>query len=325
MTPVVSERPTFEQAFAAEPAATDSLPVTPASESPTPDSASAATTEPPAAELQATTTPSPETKAGEPPKERWDDILANTRTKTRAEVEAEWKAYEWAKQVPKEQFDSMAQWYAKAQTNPVEFALSLVEELSADQQHAATLRSHAGRLLRSARSGPAEAQTPDLKPDIPVYDNQGQLVAQTFSADKVQSIVQHAVQQAITEHVQPLKQDAATRQRAEQQAEQQRQQHAFVASESARIQSAVLKLPKAHEHWTAIVEKAKTYADDLPVGEALRDAYFEVVLPTLTHAAKSEVLDSLKTKAAAGSVNPSGAVVASTKRPASFLDPSLKW
>jgi hypothetical protein len=37
------------------------------------------------------------TATGEPPQERWSDILASARTKTRAEVEAEYKQkYGWA-------------------------------------------------------------------------------------------------------------------------------------------------------------------------------------------------------------------------------------
>lgn len=320
MSEAVSERPTFEQAFAAEPPATESLPVTPPTDDAAPAQASADATVPPVSATDATDHASPE---GPIPLERHKAILDGVyRERDEAKQQLEgWKAYEWAKQVPKEQFDSMLSWYQRAQTDRMGFLRDVVGELKADPQAAPEFRSWVAREL-GTRTASTE---PDLKPDIPVYDGQGQLVAQTFSAEKVQSIVQHAVQQAIAEHVQPLKQDADSRRQAEQQAEQQRQAQAYVASESARIRSAVQKLPHADQHWAAIVEKAKTYSDQIPVGEALRDAYLEVVLPTLTQTAKTEVLDSLKTKAAAGSVNPSGAVVASTKRPSSFLDPGLTW
>ena len=320
---VVSERPTFAQAFASEAPAADPLPAQTSTETATPASASADARVPPATATPETDHPSTD---GPIPLERHKAILDGVykeRDDAKQQLEG-WKAYEWAKKVPQAEFESMVQWYAKANQDPIEFVLGRLDELSSDPQHAAAMRSHAARLLRAARTSP-ETAAPDLKPDIPVYDDKGALVSQTYSADRVQSIVQHAVAQAIAEHVQPLKQDAASRKQAEQQAELQREQDAYVTRESSRIKATVQKLPKAQEHWDAIVAKAKTYDAELPVGEALRDAYLEVVLPTLTQAAKADVLDNLKTKAAASSVNPSAAAVTGTKRPASFHDPSLKW
>jgi hypothetical protein len=59
---------------------------------------------------------------------------------------------------------------------------------------------------------------------------------------------------------------------------------------------------------------------------SLERAYIATVVPKLRAREQAQVLDDLKTKANASSgVNPSGAAIASTRRPKDFNDPSLKW
>lgn len=314
------ERPTFAQAFASEGTATESPTVTPGPETTPAASASAETTPPPATDGQPPDHAS--TKDGPIPLERHKQILDGIykeRDEARQHLE-EWKQYEWAKSVKREDLDAMSAWYQRAHANPVEFALQLVDELSGNAQHAAAMRSHAARLLRAAREGQAESEAP-IEPGIPAYDDKGQLVGRTYTDAQIQTLLTREIDKRLN----PVTQELQSRKQAEQQAEQQRQYQAYVSQESARIKTAVQKLPKATEHWDAIVAKARTYPEDVPVGEALRDAYYEVVFPTLKDSAKSEVLDTLKTKAHAGSVNPAGAVVATTTKPKSLLDPSLTW
>lgn len=322
----VSERPTMQQAFAADLApVTESLPVS----TPTPETtpavpASAAAIGPPATSDPASVNPSTE-PTGPIPFDRHKTILDGAykeRDEAKQQLEA-WKPYEWAKQVDQTALNKAVELGQLYEKDRAGYIKQLLAEARVDPELGPIVRSELARELGSRpKSGP---DLSDLTPDIPVHDQTGALVAQTYSADRVQAIVQRAVASAIAEHVQPLKQDADTRRQTEQQAEQQRQQTAFLTRESTRIKSAVQKLPHAMEHWPAIVEKARTYPEDLPVGEAVRDAYFEVVGPKLSQAAQATVLDTLKTKAAASSVNPAGAVVASAHKPKSMLDPSLKW
>jgi hypothetical protein len=284
-------------------------------------SASADTTVPPADG----TTPDNASTAeptGPIPLDRHKAIL-DGRTKERDEARQQlegWKNYEWAKQVDRQAVERAVQLGQAFERDRAGYIASVIAEATSDPQLAPVVRSLIARELATRRPAPDL-----LKPDIPVYDEQGTLVSQTYSAERVQQLVQHAVAQAIAQHVQPLQQDAESRRQSAMMAEQQRQQQAFVTAESARIRSSVEKLPHAVEHWAAIVAKAREYPDEIPVGEALRDAYFDVVGPRLTQAAKADVLDTLKTKAAASSVNPTGAVVAATKRPRSLLDPTLTW
>ena len=317
----VSERPTFEQAFASEGTAAESPTATPTIETAQTDSASADTRVPPA-EGDATADVHPNTETQGPiPFERHKEILETWKQKARDEALTEWRSqYGWAEQVPREQLQTMNDWYQRAAQDPVTFALDLVDELSADQAHAPALRSHAARLLRAARQPAAD---PDIAPDIPVMDAQGQVVSQAFSADRVKQLIAREVAKAVN----PLQEDVNARKQQEQRETYAREVQQFTKRESSRIRASVEKLPHAKEHWQAIVAKAQTYPEDIPVGEALRDAYYDVVGPLLTDRAKSDVLDTLKTKAAAasGSVNPAGAAIASSKRPASFLDPNLQW
>ncbi len=277
--------------------------------------ASADAIDPPA---PTTATDTPSTEADGPiPLDRHKKILDGIykeRDDARTQLDS-WKAYEWAKQVPREQFDAMAAWYGKAQANPVEFALGLVEELSGDAQHAAVLRSQAGRMLRAAR---VEAPAGPTVPDIPIYDEQGQKVASLN--DIVQ---QHLAPYEAKEEARAQRE--AKQQEAAEQAALDRQVNDYVSSESQAIKAAIQEYPHAKERWDAIVEKAKTYPESLPVERALMRAYREVVLPTLPAAAKAEMLGTLQTKAAAATVNPSGAVVAAPRRPKSLLDPGLTW
>ena len=322
MAETVSDRPTFEQAFSAsEGTAADSLPATPATDSSQTDSASAPATGAPAATEAATDVHPGTEDQGPIPVDRHKAILEHARTEARDKAVAEWRQqYGWAEQVPREQLQTMNDWYQRAAQDPVAFALDLVDELSADQSHAPALRSHAARLLRAARAQSPEA---DITPDIPVMDAQGQVVSQAFSADRVKQLIAREVAKAVN----PLNEDKKTREDREHHETYQRELQQFTKRESSRIRASVESRPHAKEHWQAIVAKAQTYPEDIPVGEALRDAYYDVVGPLLTDRAKSEVLDTLKTKAAAasGSVNPAGAAIASSKRPASFFDPNLQW
>ena len=315
----MSERPTFTEAFASEGTAVDSPTTTPATETSTTDSASAPAT---AAPVQTATTPdvNPSTESGPIPLDRHTAILANAREKAKAEALAEWRQqYGWAESMPRDQVTAMSDWYQRAAQDPVKFAADLVDELAADPSHAPALRSQAARLLRAAR---AQAET-DIEPDIPVLNDQGQVVSKAFSADRVRQLIAREVEKAVN----PLQQSQHQREQREQQETYQRQLQTFTRQESSRIRAAVEKLPHATEHWDAIVAKAKTYSEDIPVGEALRAAWAEVVGPLLTARAKTEVLDTLKTKAAAaaGAVNPATAASATTTRPKSFHDPSLTW
>jgi hypothetical protein len=314
-TPAPSERPTFAQAFASEPSATDSQTVPASTETTPAASASADTTVPPASTTTGEITPAPlETKPqGEPPADRWPDILDNTRAKTRAEVEAEWQPYAWAKQVPQDSLQHMSNIAQRMTADPIGFLESYEAELVNHPTYGPQLRSRAGRTLAAGRTA-----APSLDPDVQIVDPHGNVTGATYSADRVKAIVE----QAIAQRLQPIEQD-----RQQQIATQKAQQ------EHARVESAADALLERAKGWEGFGDKANQIliatAWEAHPDWTLQDAYLHVfhtaILPTLSAKSQAKTLDDLKTKAAASTVNPASAVVASTKRPKSLMDKSLVW
>lgn len=287
---------------AALPAATASPAVTPEPVSSTPASATAT----PAAPITDNT--------GEPPKERWADILEHQRKTAREDATKEWdQQYGWAKSVKRDQLEQMANWYGRYTGDAGEFIETILQESLAHPVHGQSVKSRLGKMLSSLRT--SQAPTPDIEPDIPVLNDQGQVVSRTYSADAMKQIIAKAVQEAIGRDVDPLKQDFQSRQAS---AKQQQQQD-FITSESARIKASVIDRPQAKEHWPAIQAKARelvTGNDKLSAGEAVLGAYLEVVGPLLSQSAEADVLSDLQRKATAQTVHPGS--------PASSAKPKFK-
>src|SRR4051812_6347539 len=127
----------------------------PSSESTPADSASAAATEPPAADASDNgTAPA----AGEPPKERWNDILANARTKAAEEALA---PYSWAKQVDQQEFARVIEMSRKASADPIGYMQDFIKELQAHPEYSAQLRSLAAKALaQRSQQAPAVESEP---------------------------------------------------------------------------------------------------------------------------------------------------------------------
>src|SRR3990167_4887959 len=171
MPEVVSERPTFAQAFASEAPAAESLPATPSLESQPAERANADTIVPPAAETTGDVV-TPALTPGEPPKERWPDILANRRTKASDEGMAEWKQqYGWAESVDRAAVEEASRIGQLYQQDRAGYLKQLTQEALADPTLAPIIRSEAARVLAGAK----QAQ-PESEPDIPILDQQGNVV-----------------------------------------------------------------------------------------------------------------------------------------------------
>lgn len=309
-SPVTSQRPTsfleaFEQVAAKDNAAAKQAPDPTAPVAPTdPDSA---------------LHPSTEKKPGAPPEDRWPQILQNQRAKAKEEALTEWRQqYGWAEQIPVETMQTWTQTAQRMATDPVGFLTDYLQAWESNPTVQTALRSHAGRILAGGRGQPAV----DLSPDVDVYDEQGRAVAKTFSADRVQAIVQHAVQEAIGKEVAPLKQESAARQ-----AEQRRAQTQAQAAETrkhleAQTDSVLTELDEildgaVSKNDGAILEalnaamaanpKLSAHAAALQVRKAR-------IVPQLEQRAKSQVLDSLNKKAAGNTATGTGAS-AVPKRP----------
>lgn len=317
-----AERPTMAQAFAADAAlhpddasTEQDQPTTPAVETPPADSAL-----------------HPGTKEGPIPFAVHKTALENARVKAGEEAVAQYRQqYGWAESVPKETLQEWSGIASLMTSDPPAFLDKFFSEAAAHPTHGAAVRSWAARTLASRAP-----KAVDLSPDVTVQDDQGREVARTFSADRVQAIVQHAVQEAIGKEVAPLKQERDQRKAEEQRhaetqrAEQTKQQletHAdSILADIAEILDVTADTP---------ADQAKALYDEI---EALLTAHPQLtahkaamqvrktrIVPRLQGQAQTKVLDDLKTKAAAQGLNPAGAVVAPAHRPTSLLDPSLSW
>lgn len=200
-----------------------------------------------------------------------------------------------------------------------EFRRQVDAEFRARHPEAADeLISDAARQL-AARRKPA----PSFEPDIPVYDERGQMVSQTFSAPKVQQLIEHAVTQALEKEVSPLKQDFQSRQQQEEirQIQYEAGQAATSQFEEAKNWPGFLSDPAKG---TVDPDVVKAFAEHQDW--SLERAYIATVVPKLRAKEQAQVLDDLQTKAAASTgVNPASAATSTTRRITSFNDPALKW
>src|SRR6185369_16249333 len=99
---------------------------TPTSDVAPTDNAGAATTAPP---VETQTPEGQPQQAGEPPKERWADILSNARTKAAEEALA---PYAWAKQIPQQEFQQIQNLARTLSADPVAGLQQLIAEIRKD-------------------------------------------------------------------------------------------------------------------------------------------------------------------------------------------------
>lgn len=303
MSETVSERPTFAQAFASEAPAAESLPATPSPESQPAASASADTTVPPADQTTGDVTPA----EGPVPYARFKEVNEGKKA-----LEDKLTALQWAESVDRGAVERASQLGQLYQRDRAGYIRQVLAEAVTNPDLAPLVRSEAARVL-GARQPQPDA---DIEPDIPVVNDQGQVVSQAFSAERVKQFVQRAVTEALTKEVGPLKQTVQSVEQERQQAVIRQQAEQAAAADYQRAQA----WPGFTEHQDAIAQAFAEHAD-----WSIQDAYIAVAVPKLQAAAEAKTLEALKTKAAASTVNPAAAVVTSQARPASFHDPRLSW
>ena len=316
------QRPTFEQAFAA-----DAAPPTP-DPSAQPEGATTPPAEPSGTESAITPAP----LQGPIPFTVHKTALDNARLKATQEAQATFdRDYGWAKSVPR---DTIQEWSGIASlmaSDPPAFLDKYFAEAASHPTFGPQVKSWAARTLASRAP-----KAPDLSPDVTVQDAEGREVARTFSADRVQAIVQHAVQDAIGKEVGPLKQAHEQQQAAEQrkaveahQAETHKQLEAHADAVLADL-SALLDVtentPKETKDALFTELGALLDADpSLTPHKAAMQLRATRIVAALAGQAQKKVLDDLHKKAASQGMNPASAGVAPTHRPTSFHDASLKW
>ena len=311
-------QPTFESVFeAAETASPAVVPETPAPDVETP---AAATAQPTPETPESPDTPS--ASAGPIPFERHKAILENTRTKTRAEVEAEWQPHAWAKEVPREKLEQAVTFAQQVSSNPRAFWATLTQELLGHPEHGQALRSELARVLGSARGRPA-AEEPEPQPDLQAED--GRLV---YSADQARKLLtwrdrdaQRTFDARLAERLQPFEQMRQRQEKRDQ--EDQQREDERTASESAASQIADMESDwpwfkeQAHKH---AVGQVMTEHEDWSFERAALYVLKTVILPTMKGTDQQAVLNDLKRKAAATSLNPGEAAPVTPTRPKDFYE-----
>lgn len=262
----------------------------------TPSTASTST--PSAAPASATSTPHGNGSAatttaagsGSPPEDRWPSILDNARTKTRSEVEAEYRQkYGWA--------DSF-------QNNPAGFIEQAFAELANHPEHGQRLLQMAARTLNARRGQQQAAQEP--VPDVPIVDANGNVTGQTYSAAQLKKWRDWdwaQKQAALDKRLGPLEKDRGDREAAQHMAslQQKSTEHARTTLDGLR------QNPYFKEHEAKV--KAALAANEA-WGDNIHAAFNHVlvtdILPNLSQSEQKKVVDSLNAKAGAGTVHPSG-------------------
>lgn len=242
---------------------------------------------------------------GEPPQERWPDILNNARTKTRGEVEAEYqKKYGWADEFQKDPASFVENWMAQLMEHP---------------QHSQRFTTNAARLLASRRGQMQPAAAPEKpKPDVPIQDEHGRVVGMAYSADQQEKLDAFNWQQReakLNERFAPFE-----KQREEQQQQAFVQEMQAKSNESARTILTELRQNPYYKENEAKVKAALAAHEEW--GDNVHAAFNHVlvtdILPNLSHTEQRKVVESLQLKAGAGGVNPGGQTASQKPKFTSF-------
>ncbi len=258
------------------------------------------------------TTEPPSGVKGEPPKERWDQILANARTKAREEALAEHREHLEVVQALK--------------TDYVGTLTKLLEEGASDTRFSEALTAKAAALLNS-RKQEAKANS-EPEPDLQTAD--GDLV---YSADQLRKWHQWNQNQTtakLTEQFKPLRE---LQQQFEQVKQRQRdEQQAMSIAEERGASWKTMPLFDAHKD-AILSRQAEIYADAEaafkrgegrfdPVNtpwSALQQAYSEVITSQALPKLQSQQTDSLVAQAArkraASSSDPAASAPAQPRKP----------
>jgi hypothetical protein len=248
------------------------------------DSAASAPTAPVAAQ------PGQAPQTGEPPRERWDEILKNARNKTRAEVEAEYRA-KYGK------YDAFEQ-------DPLTAVRTWVEQAQHHSLYGPAIQQWLQSMQQARQPTPSIGEEPQA--DVPIVDAHGQITGYAFSEKQLKAWHtwnRAQEQREIEKRLSPLEQFA--------QQQQQEREYARVmhqASQQASMTLAQLReQPYFKEHEADIRQALEAHEE---WGDNVHAAYNHVlvtkILPTLSQAEQQRVVDSINQKAGATTVSPRG-------------------
>lgn len=271
-----------------------------------------ASTEPAVEPVAATSQPQEPAKPelgvkGEPPRERWDSILANARTKARDEALAEHKdALEIITRLRSDLGGTLEQ---------------LIDEASADDRYSARIVAKAAALL-NARKGQAKADS-EPEPDLQLQD--GTLAYSADQSRKLQEWNNRQIEKRLGEQFKPL-QELQTQFTQTKEAQRQAKEAFTIATKRGAQWKT---MPFFEDHKAAILERQQAIYTEMSAAgqidpvqapwDALQRAYAEVVtanaLPKLQTQQTDSLVASAARKRAASSSDPGAAAPAQPRKP----------
>lgn len=279
---------------------------TPAADTPA-ASTSAETIPPPAATSATDGLPQ---QQGTPPPERWPDILANARTKAAEEAIA---PLAWARDVNPQEFQQIRQIARHFASGDVVAGIkSLYAEASKDPAVAAAFRSEAARQLAQRQQASSGLEL------VNVQLEDGSIVAMPRDPAAYLAAQKQQWMDELKQELSPVTKTIGELQAERQEAVRQQQIAQYTNSTYADAQT--WPGMDSDENKKAVAEELARRTDIDPndpreVTLALNAAWRKVVAPQLGKRAEAQLLDSLKTKAAAStSVNPSAASPSTPRR-----------
>jgi len=268
-------------------------------------------TEPAAEPVAATSQPQepakPETGKGEPPRERWDTILANARTKARDETLAEHKdALEIINRLRSDFAGTLEQ---------------LIDEAAADERFSPRILSRAAALLNSQKAKAKADSEPE--PDLQLQD--GTLAYSADQSRKLQEWNNRQIEKRLGERYKPLD---TLRERVEKHEQDQKAaKEAFAIAEKRGAEWKTM--PFFEDHKAAILERQQAIYTEMSAAgqidpvqapwDALQRAYREVVttnaLPKLQTQQTDNLVAQAARKRAASSSDPGASAPAQPRKP----------
>lgn len=304
------QRPSFAQAFADDAAQESSEPVA------QPEGATTAPATTP--ETPSAIHPSTEVKQGPVPFDVHQKSMDNARLKATQELQATFdRDYGWAKELPREKLVEWSGIASLMASDPPAFLEKYFAETVQHPTFGPHVKSWAAKTLATRVQGDTEPQ-----PDREIVDQQGNVIGTAYAdGGKAHSAwLKRQFDQAVDQRMQPFEQERKAKQDAADAAEKVRQFNATVDAKYAPIE----RLLKGQEHLGPEIAKAIKEQEDVDPMILAIDV-LEKHKPDREAQRNAQVLEDLKTKAAANGMNPAGAVVATTHKPTSFLDKSLQW
>lgn len=287
---------------------------------------SAATEQPPSSEA----TPATDDRSPFIPRSRFDEVNA------RMQAAEAWKqSRAWADSISEADFRDFVAKAQRISADPIAHVQDLIAELQSHPQHSQTLRSLAAKALASGR-GQGHAAMPE--PDVAITDAAGNVVGQTYSAQRLAERDQWLTNQLLAKVDERFAPVVKTHEDVTRKAQEEADRAAgtkFASDFTAELKDLY---PTFDQHKTAVGKEVVRLLGQYPANDPRTNdpAFLEaitlraaqrVIGASTRSQAESAVLDSLKKQAAASSaVNPSSAVASTPKRIDSFKDlPRDAW